>query len=1162
MIQLHLAERLDDLAADLARRLGEPLADPLAPEVVIVPTAAMWRWLSIELSRHLGVSAPGRGDGISANFEMWFPGNLGRVLSVPADGFDPWDLERASWVVLEVLDSSPETVAPRAPGVTAWARARRTADLFDRYMTHRPAMIRSWAIGTDIDGTGRPIDEASRWQPRLWRRVRERIGTPSPPESLPQRLAELRAGGCPDTVPERISLFGLSTIPGGTTLIEQLEALSTQREILLFVHQPSLEVTRRVASTDTATAPPTPYLLRAEDRSSDLVTHPLLSSWGRPAREAAVLLGDGCATATSTPAPRSEPAVTLLTRLQHDLRTDTAPNGSFEPHPDDRSLIIHSCHGNTRQVEILRDQILHLLTDDPTLSEDDIVVFCPALTTFAPVIEAVLGPPGDPVAHLDEPPLGAPRLRYRLSDRSLGSTHPMLSALGALLELLASRFSDRAVLEFASLDPVRRRHGFDDDDLGTISGWIVAANTRWGIDGHHREQWGLPAGYETGSWRRGIDRLLMGIAIHDRASTMAPGSLVPIGVEGSTTALAGRFADMIDRLAGLQALATDTMPVHRWIDLLRDAITALFAADPDNPWEAQRLNSVLARIEDTSLLTDGAAGPEGGAATRRCEVDLALDDIRHLIGAELVTATGRSDFFRGGVTICTPTPLRAVPHRVICLLGMDDSAFPVAPVDGDDLVATEPQLGDRDRRAESRHVLLDCVLAARDHLILLRNGQDVVTNREIPVAVPVAELIESISATVDPTHRVRFLEQLTVEHPRQRFDEINFRTDTLPADDSVPPSVQLGLDRPWSFDPSDFAGASAHRRGLAPDRFVRQPLAAFHPVTIALEDLREFLAHPPRYFLKRVLEIDLPKAPERDDASGLRTTGSSNLPMAAPGRNLLVELDNLERWGLRQDLLTHRRLGGDLDSFTELRFASDLLPPGPLADEALAEASEIVEPMISELRDLCDPTATPEHVRIDLELGSGVRIVGSVRDDRGRSPGPITVGMSSLKAKHLLNAWLDALVLTAARPGVAWHAVHIAKDRRNRPDVRTFTITDPDGGGPPELDLAIGALEVVVELFLRGHREPLPLFPALSHALYRTPKSAAGKWESGYGSERSDGDDDWIRVAFDDADYRTITSLAVRDDDPDCDGDDRATRYARYLWDTVEHSSPGTKLTL
>ncbi len=52
--------------------------------------------------------------------------------------------------------------------------------------------------------------------------------------------------------------------------------------------------------------------------------------------------------------------------------------------------------------------------------------------------------------------------------------------------------------------------------------------------------------------------------------------------------------------------------------------------------------------------------------------------------------------------------MRSVPHRIVCLLGLDDDAFPrKAPRDGDDLLLDDPWIGERDPRSEDRQLLLD-----------------------------------------------------------------------------------------------------------------------------------------------------------------------------------------------------------------------------------------------------------------------------------------------------------------------------------------------------------------------------------------------------------------------------------------------------------------------
>ena len=77
------------------------------------------------------------------------------------------------------------------------------------------------------------------------------------------------------------------------------------------------------------------------------------------------------------------PAATVLARIQDDVRNDIAPQG-ISRLPKDDSLAIHACHGHARQVEVLRESLLHVLNNDPTLQPREVIVLCPQVDVFAP----------------------------------------------------------------------------------------------------------------------------------------------------------------------------------------------------------------------------------------------------------------------------------------------------------------------------------------------------------------------------------------------------------------------------------------------------------------------------------------------------------------------------------------------------------------------------------------------------------------------------------------------------------------------------------------------------------------------------------------------------------------------------------------------------------
>ena len=161
----------------------------------------------------------------------------------------------------------------------------------------------------------------------------------------------------------------------------------------------------------------------------------------------------------TTPSPRIHPRCSAgcSSRLQDD-----AIHAADESRPllesADRTLQVHACHGPERQVEVLREVLVGLLADDPTLEPRDVLVMCPDIEDYAPLISATFGladDDGDETRHPGH------RLRVRLADRSLRQTNPLLAIVAALLELADARVTASQVLDLAASTPVRRRFRFD-----------------------------------------------------------------------------------------------------------------------------------------------------------------------------------------------------------------------------------------------------------------------------------------------------------------------------------------------------------------------------------------------------------------------------------------------------------------------------------------------------------------------------------------------------------------------------------------------------------------------------------------------------------------------------------------------------------------------------
>ena len=296
-----------------------------------------------------------------------------------------------------------------------------------------------------------------------------------------------------------------------------------------------------------------------------------------------------------------------------------------------------------------------------------------------------------------------PDLRVRLADRALRQTNPVLGVVAQLLELADARLTASEVLDLADREPVRRRFRLDDDDLARAcrTGWPTAASAGASTP-PHRAPFQLeraPGGHLA---RRPGPR--PGRRHDDRGR---PPARSAASCRSTTSAAArstspGRLAELVDRLRPRSTRSTEPRTIDAWADAIVEAADALTATQPGDAWQR-------AGARSASSTTSSRRRRAGEPATRP---SWRSAEVRALLADRLRGRPTRANFRTGHLTICTLVPMRSVPHRVVCLLGLDDGVFPrKAPRDGDDLMLDDPHVGERDPRTEDRQLLLDALLA-------------------------------------------------------------------------------------------------------------------------------------------------------------------------------------------------------------------------------------------------------------------------------------------------------------------------------------------------------------------------------------------------------------------------------------------------------------------
>ena len=738
MLTVYRSNRAELLAQVLATRLRLEPPGPLEQIQVVVNTWPTSRWLGEQIALGLSDPADPPGGGIAANLRFPFPASRLRELvdqllasdagdaggATPPAGADPWRAQNLVWPVLELLPTllqAPEA-APlrqwlerrgadhRVLDGPLWQLGRAIADALDDYGLYRPALVEAWLQGRDLDAAGQPLAEPLRWQPLLLRQLAERLGKLPFGLRARQAIARLeQSAGELDPASQPLRLFGLSSL--APVQVELLQALSRQRAVELYLLTPCRDLWQR-------------HDARAgELLGSDwlLAVPGLEARFGRLGAEFQQLLEASGDTQPGTwhdhdaffqPASVAGESATLLEQLQERLATGDTDQ-PLRRTPGDSSLEFHACPGRLRQLQVVRDRLLQLLAADPELEPRDILVMTPQVEAFAPLVGAVFG---------DSEATGV-ALPWRLTDRSQQSEAGISQGLLALLQLAGDRLTATALEAVLGCAPLLIHQGIDPAEAGEITALLQRGGFRWGLDG--RARGGDPR--HSLSWA--IDRLVLGLVLPETPG-LAPADTAPLAMAGSLEQQA-RWLALLRQLRQSLRWLGQPRNVADWVSGLREQLAALFGEGGERAWELQALQAVLA---------------DWNAVAGSSPLLLEAPVVAEVLAERLSEGSGRFGHRSGALTISALEPMRAIPHQVVVLMGLDAGAFPrQRQRPGFHLLEQQRRLGDPNSGDQDRYVLLESLLSARQHLLISWSNRDERTGEAQEPAAPVRQWLDLLT---------------------------------------------------------------------------------------------------------------------------------------------------------------------------------------------------------------------------------------------------------------------------------------------------------------------------------------------------------------------------------------------------------------------------------
>jgi exodeoxyribonuclease V gamma subunit len=1051
----------------LAVALQEVPLKPFESETIMVQSNELSRWLSLQLAKSHGVAA---------NLEFPFPSayiwQLFRKLWPEVPLQSPYAKDAMAWRLFELLPQTAELTGFES--VSAYLTdpndQLKRFDLAERIADtfDQYLMYRPDWVAEWEQG------RATNWQGKLWQMLTQDDAEPMHRARLLEQMHQLlsSAESAPAGLPSRISIFGISALP--PVYLQILDLLSRFVDITLYYLSPSEHYWGDII--DAKQQQKHQLQLDFEDDETE-PGHPLLASLGKQGQEFFRQLQQ---TQHEDESFFVEPSGdSMLHQLKHDMYEMVAAEKSTVALTD-HSIQIQVCHSPMREMEVLHDQLLAMFEKDEQLTPTDIVVMTPDIEVYAPWIEAVFAT-GD----------RSHQIPFSIADSGGQQENLLITTFYSLLQLPQSRFDVESIIAMLECPAIQQCFDLDEAALSWVRDWCQQTRTHWAYDENDKRALDLPAS-QANTWRAGLDRLLLGYAMPltepGQPWRLFDGQLAMDGISGEKARAVAALCAFIDQLDNWRKRLASTLTISDWQIQLNECLDRFFKLEG---LEDEQLSYELTAIRrQLERLTESA---EQVAFQQEVGIELIISWLK----SHLEAADSSHRFLGHGVTFCGMVPMRSIPFDVVCLVGMNDEVFPRRqPSLSFDLLAHHHREGDRSRRDDDRYLFLEALLSAEQRLYISYVGASIVDNSEVPPSVLVSDLQDLLQQRFETQAGTDILQQVVTQHPLQAFSRRYFDGQDKRLFSFNPlhcPSNDSAEFTPWFDEPLPEADESW--RQFTRDQLVR------------------FFTHPAKFLLKERLRIRF----ELDE---------DELESREP-----FELDGLEAWQLRQQLLEAHLSQRSDEGLKPIIQATGLLPQGFIGDAWFDKETEAVDEFITQLTPHL-AAGVNESVTIDLNI-DGFQLNGQL--ENVTEQGLLRYRLAKKKGKDVIAAWLDHLLLNIVRPeGVTLQTRLVLQDD----EMLFLPVQSPTH-----------VLAKLLEYYWQGCHQPLKFFDQTSLAYAsswfsgkseQALKKAQSKWQSDYAGEA------------DDVVYRHLYRLAPLDEEFEA--------IAKAIYEPIQQHIQGGKL--
>lgn len=843
MFYIYYSNSLEVQKDILVYHLQQVKSDVFQSDTILVQSPSMAQWLNWKIAENTGI-ASNINYPLPASF-IWqlYVDNLPQIEKQSLFNKDilSWRIMKLLPQFIEIPEFKPLkyylSKHPELNQQKSYQLAKLVADLFDQYLVYRPQWINFFETNQEnkileVLMTNskniiykQQLKQDLAWQGILWRACVKDITnnqhSPNHRSSLHQQFMQLdNSRLC--NIPPRIFIFGISALP--QSYLEILQKLSHNCDIHLFftngcqlywgdLIDPSywqkVQLRQKLSYLENLNLAPLKLNAVKKFTFSNYNEklawgNTLLASWGKMGRDFLAMLtemaNNGICPVQEISAYVESQEPSLLNQIHRKiLNCEPSEANSLTLAPHDNSISIHHCYTPMREVEVLHDYLLHLFQQDPELTPKDIVVMVADIDQYAPYIQAVFSKNN--------------KIPFSINDKKITENDVLVNCFFRLLNFRENHWVTEEILGLLEIPAIGEQFEINGTDLSILRNWIKESGIRYGFD----SQAHLFNSYN--SWSDGLKRMLLGLSMREEDGIWND-CIALNNTDGLDSQLVGKLCAFVEALHDWQKLILIPHSIEQWQIHLQHLLTTFFDRSQQSAiWFLlnQSIENLVYQIKLNQFISE-----------------LEVEVISQALQSELDERNLNYHFNLGKVNFCTLLPMRSIPFKTVCLLGMNENDYPrIKEKNSFDLMAYHHQKGDRSRRDDDRYLFLEALLSAQEHFYISFISNNVNDDSAKESSVLVSQFKDYLQENLGDLTKINYY------YPINVFSANNFKGD-LP-----------------SFDQAWFKFAKNYQ--LNNENLFKGELSDNLPIlqnnNIEIDELIKFISNPVRYFFEKRLGV-------------------------------------------------------------------------------------------------------------------------------------------------------------------------------------------------------------------------------------------------------------------------------------------------------------------